>query len=81
MSNNALCAAFIVIVCLSSNRVEEDFKEPLSYRRQSNRKAEEELHHISEKLSNRLEELDQVSVLFSLFTATCHTFYNLQKMY
>ncbi|XP_026215300.1 centrosomal protein of 95 kDa [Anabas testudineus] len=43
-----------------SNRVEEEFEEPLSYRRQSNRKAEEELHHISEKLSNRLEELDQM---------------------
>uniref|UniRef100_A0A7N6BBX7 DUF5745 domain-containing protein n=1 Tax=Anabas testudineus TaxID=64144 RepID=A0A7N6BBX7_ANATE len=60
MSNNVLCAVFIVIVCLSSNRVEEEFEEPLSYRRQSNRKAEEELHHISEKLSNRLEELDQM---------------------
>ncbi|XP_042287428.1 centrosomal protein of 95 kDa-like [Thunnus maccoyii] len=36
------------------------FEEPLSYRRQRNRKAEEELHHISEKLSHRLEELDQM---------------------
>ncbi|XP_029016044.1 centrosomal protein of 95 kDa isoform X2 [Betta splendens] len=40
-----------------SSRVEE---EPLSYQRQRNRKAEEELHHISEKLSHRLEELDQM---------------------
>lgn len=39
---------------------EEGFEEPLSYRRQRNKKAEEELHHISEKLSHRLEELDQV---------------------
>ncbi|XP_071361359.1 centrosomal protein of 95 kDa-like [Trachinotus anak] len=43
-----------------SNRLEEDFEEPLSYRRQSNRKAEEELHQISEKLSHRLEELDEM---------------------
>ncbi|XP_058496892.1 centrosomal protein of 95 kDa-like isoform X3 [Solea solea] len=33
-------------------------EDPLSYRRQRNRKAEEELHHISENLSHRLEELD-----------------------
>ncbi|CAJ1053678.1 centrosomal protein of 95 kDa-like isoform X1 [Xyrichtys novacula] len=39
---------------------EEDFEDPLSYRRQRNKKAEEELHHISEKLSHRLEELDQM---------------------
>ncbi|XP_022620703.1 centrosomal protein of 95 kDa isoform X1 [Seriola dumerili] len=43
-----------------SNRLEEDFEEPLTYRRQSNRKAEEELHQISEKLSHRLEELDEM---------------------
>ncbi len=57
-------------VFLSSSRVEEEeeeeeeegFEEPLSYRRQRNKQAEEELHHISEKLSHRLEELDQVCV-------------------
>ncbi|KAG7223710.1 hypothetical protein INR49_015437, partial [Caranx melampygus] len=43
-----------------SNRLGEDFEEPLSYRRQSNKKAEEELHQISEKLSHRLEELDEM---------------------
>ncbi|XP_069386453.1 centrosomal protein of 95 kDa isoform X1 [Paralichthys olivaceus] len=43
-----------------SNQSEEGFKEPLSNRRQRNRKAEEELHHISEKLSHRLEELDEM---------------------
>ncbi|KAK6300358.1 hypothetical protein J4Q44_G00284560 [Coregonus suidteri] len=45
---------------LSSSRVldEEDCREPLSWRRQRNRKAEQELHHMSEKLSRRLEELD-----------------------
>uniref|UniRef100_A0A8C8H1F4 Centrosomal protein of 95 kDa n=1 Tax=Oncorhynchus tshawytscha TaxID=74940 RepID=A0A8C8H1F4_ONCTS len=45
---------------LSSSRVieEEDCEEPLSWRRQRNRKAEQELHHMSEKLSRRLEELD-----------------------
>ncbi|XP_035602693.2 centrosomal protein of 95 kDa-like isoform X4 [Oncorhynchus keta] len=45
---------------LSSSRVleEEDCEEPLSWRRQRNRKAEQELHHMSEKLSQRLEELD-----------------------
>nr|XP_043883862.1 centrosomal protein of 95 kDa-like isoform X2 [Solea senegalensis] len=35
-------------------------EDPLSYRRQRNRKAEEELHHISENLSHRLEELDMM---------------------
>ncbi|KAK1886590.1 Centrosomal protein of 95 kDa [Dissostichus eleginoides] len=45
---------------LSSRLEEEDLKEPLSYRRQRNKKAEEELHHISENLSHRLEELDQM---------------------
>nr|XP_046265146.1 centrosomal protein of 95 kDa-like isoform X3 [Scatophagus argus] len=46
---------------LRRNRLEEDsFREPLSYRRQRNKQAEEELHHISEKLSHRLEELDQM---------------------
>ncbi|XP_018520398.1 centrosomal protein of 95 kDa [Lates calcarifer] len=43
-----------------SNRLGEGFEEPLSYRRQRNRKAEEELQHISEKLSHRLEELDEM---------------------
>ncbi|KAF3687471.1 Centrosomal protein of 95 kDa [Channa argus] len=43
-----------------SNRLEEGFEESLSSRRQRNRIAEEELHHISEKLSHRLEELDQM---------------------
>ncbi|KAM9363657.1 centrosomal protein of 95 kDa-like [Symphorus nematophorus] len=43
------------------SRLEESgFEEPLSYRRQRNKQAEEELHHISEKLSHRLEELDQM---------------------
>ncbi|KAL1006057.1 hypothetical protein UPYG_G00067300 [Umbra pygmaea] len=37
---------------------EEVFEDPLSWRRQRNRKAEKELHHMSEKLSRRLEELD-----------------------
>lgn len=41
---------------------DENFEESLSYRRQRNKQAEEELHHISEKLSHRLEELDQVCV-------------------
>ncbi|XP_035032902.1 centrosomal protein of 95 kDa isoform X1 [Hippoglossus stenolepis] len=45
---------------LSSNQSEEGCEEPLSYRRQRNRKAEKELHHISEKLSHRLEELDEM---------------------
>ncbi|XP_070773236.1 centrosomal protein of 95 kDa-like [Enoplosus armatus] len=46
---------------LSSSRLEEEgFEEPLLYRRQRNKQAEEELHHISEKLSHRLEELDQM---------------------
>ncbi|XP_034385720.1 centrosomal protein of 95 kDa-like isoform X3 [Cyclopterus lumpus] len=39
-----------------SSRLEE----PLLYRRQRNKQAEEELHHISENLSYRLEELDQM---------------------
>ncbi|XP_051240026.1 centrosomal protein of 95 kDa isoform X2 [Dicentrarchus labrax] len=44
-----------------STRLEEEgFEDPLSYRRQRNKKAEEELHHISENLSHRLEELDQM---------------------
>ncbi|XP_029950495.1 centrosomal protein of 95 kDa isoform X2 [Salarias fasciatus] len=41
-------------------RAEDGSGEPLSYRRQRNKQAEEELHHISEKLSHRLEELDQM---------------------
>lgn len=56
---------------VSSNRLAEDFEEPLSYRRQSNKKAEEELHQISEKLSHRLEELDEVCMCLYAFTATC----------
>uniref|UniRef100_A0A3P8VSW9 DUF5745 domain-containing protein n=1 Tax=Cynoglossus semilaevis TaxID=244447 RepID=A0A3P8VSW9_CYNSE len=39
---------------------EERFKDPPLYCRQRNRKAEEELHLISENLSHRLEELDEV---------------------
>lgn len=39
---------------------EEVLPEPLSYCRQRNKKAEEELHHISVNLSHRLEELDQM---------------------
>nr|XP_040042584.1 centrosomal protein of 95 kDa-like isoform X2 [Gasterosteus aculeatus aculeatus] len=35
-------------------------EEPLSCRRQRNKQAEEELQHISENLSHRLEELDQM---------------------
>lgn len=42
-----------------AKRGEEDV-EPLSYRRQRNKKAEEELHQISDNLSHRLEELDQM---------------------
>ncbi|XP_076585078.1 centrosomal protein of 95 kDa-like isoform X2 [Chaetodon auriga] len=45
---------------LSSGLEEDGFEEPLSHRRQRNKQAEEELHHISEKLSHRLEELDQM---------------------
>ncbi|KAL7404596.1 hypothetical protein ABVT39_016913 [Epinephelus coioides] len=45
---------------ISSRLEEEDLEEPLSYRRQRNKKAEEELHHLSENLSHRLEELDQM---------------------
>uniref|UniRef100_A0A3Q3JJK6 DUF5745 domain-containing protein n=1 Tax=Monopterus albus TaxID=43700 RepID=A0A3Q3JJK6_MONAL len=45
---------------VSISRLEEGFEDPLSYRRQRNRKAEEELHDISENLSHRLEELDQM---------------------
>ncbi|XP_042341245.1 centrosomal protein of 95 kDa-like [Plectropomus leopardus] len=45
---------------LSSRLEEGDVQEPLSYRRQRNKQAEEELHHLSENLSHRLEELDQM---------------------
>ncbi|KAI3353010.1 hypothetical protein L3Q82_019582, partial [Scortum barcoo] len=45
---------------LGSRVEEKGLEEPLSYRRQRNKQAEEELHHISEKLSHRLEELDQM---------------------
>uniref|UniRef100_A0A667ZWE6 Centrosomal protein 95 n=1 Tax=Myripristis murdjan TaxID=586833 RepID=A0A667ZWE6_9TELE len=42
-------------------RMEEDgYDDPLSYRRQKNRQTEEELHLMSEKLSRRLEELDEM---------------------
>uniref|UniRef100_UPI003AAC6DBD centrosomal protein of 95 kDa-like isoform X1 n=1 Tax=Centroberyx gerrardi TaxID=166262 RepID=UPI003AAC6DBD len=44
----------------SSRTVEEGYEEPLSYRRQKNRQTEQELHDMSEKLSQRLEELDQM---------------------
>lgn len=39
---------------------EERREGSLSHHRQESQQAEEELHHISEKLSHRLEELDQV---------------------
>ncbi|XP_012990842.3 centrosomal protein of 95 kDa isoform X2 [Esox lucius] len=39
---------------------EEGSDESLSWRRHRNRKAEQELHHMSEKLSRRLEELDMM---------------------
>ncbi|XP_029907304.1 LOW QUALITY PROTEIN: centrosomal protein of 95 kDa-like [Myripristis murdjan] len=43
------------------SRMEEDgYDDPLSYRRQKNRQTEEELHLMSEKLSRRLEELDEM---------------------
>ncbi|XP_032388698.1 centrosomal protein of 95 kDa isoform X1 [Etheostoma spectabile] len=45
---------------LSSRLQEESLAEPLSYRRQRNKQTEEELHHISENLCHRLEELDQM---------------------
>ncbi|XP_008420240.1 centrosomal protein of 95 kDa isoform X2 [Poecilia reticulata] len=38
--------------------VPESSEESLAYRRKRNKEAEEELHHISENLSHRLEELD-----------------------
>lgn len=48
---------------LNSSRLEEEgLGEPLSYRRERNKQTEEELHHISENLCHRLEELDQVCV-------------------
>ncbi|XP_076027189.1 centrosomal protein of 95 kDa-like isoform X3 [Genypterus blacodes] len=43
-----------------SKKEDEDEEEPLTSRRQKNRRAEKELHHISEKLSLRLEVLDQM---------------------
>ncbi|XP_061578297.1 centrosomal protein of 95 kDa-like isoform X2 [Cololabis saira] len=46
---------------ISNNRMsQEQFEEFLSHRRQRNKQAEEELHQISENLSHRLEELDQM---------------------
>uniref|UniRef100_A0A3Q0RC58 Centrosomal protein 95 n=1 Tax=Amphilophus citrinellus TaxID=61819 RepID=A0A3Q0RC58_AMPCI len=44
----------------SSRAQQEDFEEPLSYHRKRNKQAEQELHEISENLSYRLEELDQM---------------------
>ncbi|KAM9857596.1 centrosomal protein of 95 kDa-like [Aulostomus maculatus] len=52
--------AYHDMVGLSSWLEEEGFEEPLSHRRRRNKEAEMELHHISEKLSHRLEELDQM---------------------
>ncbi|XP_013879113.1 centrosomal protein of 95 kDa isoform X2 [Austrofundulus limnaeus] len=47
--------------CPSSRQTAQgSSEEPLSYRRKKNKQAEEELHHISENLSHRLEELDQM---------------------
>ncbi|CDQ73839.1 unnamed protein product [Oncorhynchus mykiss] len=43
---------------IHAHKLEDDCEEPLSWRRQRNRKAEQELHHMSEKLSRQLEELD-----------------------
>uniref|UniRef100_A0AAX7VY92 DUF5745 domain-containing protein n=1 Tax=Astatotilapia calliptera TaxID=8154 RepID=A0AAX7VY92_ASTCA len=43
-----------------SRTAQEDFEEPLSYNRKRNKQAEQELHEISENLSHRLEELDQM---------------------
>ncbi|KAM4594236.1 centrosomal protein of 95 kDa-like isoform 1-T1 [Fundulus diaphanus] len=43
---------------IRSRTVPERSEESLAYRRKRNKEAEEELHHISEKLSHRLEELD-----------------------
>ncbi|XP_037112022.1 centrosomal protein of 95 kDa-like isoform X1 [Syngnathus acus] len=39
---------------------EEEDKETHSCRRKSNKRAEKELHHISEKLTHRIDELDQM---------------------
>lgn len=58
-----LCTVFVTIWSSSSKVAEEPCEEPLSYRRQKHQRAEKELHHISEKLSLRLEELDQVTPL------------------
>lgn len=50
-------------VSLSRSRLhEEGLERPLSFHRQKSKQAEKELHHISEKLSHRLEELDQVGL-------------------
>lgn len=43
-----------------SSRAEQEDEDLLSSRRQRNKRAEEELHHLSENLSHRLEELDQM---------------------
>lgn len=71
--------SLLYVVFLSRSRLdEESCVEPLSYRRERNKQAEEELHHISEKLSHRLKELDQVCVvgfcfgLFVFFLGSCH---------
>lgn len=53
--DNACC------VFSSRSRLPEECVEgPMSDQRRKNKQAEKELHHISEKLSHRLEELDQV---------------------
>lgn len=44
-------------------RLAEESEDPLSSRSQNNRRAEQELHEMSEKLARRLGELDLVSVL------------------
>ncbi|XP_037545686.1 centrosomal protein of 95 kDa [Nematolebias whitei] len=44
--------------CPNSRRTRGSVEEPLSCCRKKNKQTEEELHHISEKLAHRLEELD-----------------------
>ncbi|XP_024115512.1 centrosomal protein of 95 kDa isoform X2 [Oryzias melastigma] len=43
-----------------SRMTPDGLDEPLSSRKERNKRAERELHHISEKLSHRLEELDEM---------------------
>ncbi|XP_057699222.1 centrosomal protein of 95 kDa-like isoform X2 [Corythoichthys intestinalis] len=45
---------------LGSCMEEDDEEDGLSQRRKRNRRTEKELHHISEKLTNRIDELDQM---------------------